>query len=106
MPSTSEELQVTCDESGNDGEQLMQGTGAVLALGSHDLGESEADELMAWLHEETGTPASNELKFKRLTRLDSGDLLAELFDSKLPDRARKRKLRSWQRPMGLRPAQP
>lgn len=60
-------VEIACDESGSDGENLVKGGSRVFALGSTDLVMEEAREVMADLRAATGF-AGNELKSSTLLK--------------------------------------
>ncbi|TFC19720.1 hypothetical protein E3O19_01800 [Cryobacterium algoritolerans] len=86
MTTPEDVLDISCDESGNDGERLVDGSGTVFSHGSHDLSLEEASEIMDWLRSETRSQAP-EFKFKQLARHCDPELLSELFEERLANRA-------------------
>jgi Protein of unknown function (DUF3800) len=79
---------ICCDESGNDGENLMAGTTTVFAHGSVNIGADEATEIIATLRAETGS-RSSEFKTKNLLAPKNLSIVLDLFGSGGPlmDRA-------------------
>lgn len=74
-------IDISCDESGNNGENLVDSSTRVFALGSHDLENAESAEVMDWLRAESGVKAP-ELKAKYLFKIDP-DIVVELFAERL-----------------------
>jgi hypothetical protein len=63
----TEQVEIACDESGSDSENLVEGRSRVFTLGSTDLSLNEAGELMAALRAATGF-AGKELKSSTLLK--------------------------------------
>jgi hypothetical protein len=78
-------VEVTCDESNNHGENLIDSPSEVFAHGSHDLTSAEAADLLDWLRNESGVKAT-EFKSKHLGSFEK-DLVEELFGQRLAGRS-------------------
>lgn len=76
---------IACDESGNTGENITQGTVGVFSEGSHDLTTDESEDVLERLRAELELPGT-ELKWKHIRRADS--LREELFGDRLTGRAK------------------
>lgn len=83
-PTEPGTYQISCDESGNTGENLTQGKVGVFSEGSHDLTLDEAADIIDWLKARTRSQAV-EIKWKQLKKLDW--LHADLFGDRLRGRA-------------------
>ncbi|MBY0286198.1 MAG: DUF3800 domain-containing protein [Mycobacteriaceae bacterium] len=71
-------IEIACDESGAEGENLIEGSARVFSLGSTDLTIREADELMHRLRAETGF-GGRELKSSTLLKPRHLAATLELF---------------------------
>jgi hypothetical protein len=60
-------IEIACDESGSDGENLIKGGARVFAHGSTDMRRDEARQLIALLERESGFRGV-ELKSSRLLK--------------------------------------
>lgn len=65
--NSGESVEIACDESGSDGENLVAGTSRVFAHGSTDLSLDEASRLIASLQSDIRFGGS-ELKSQRLLK--------------------------------------
>lgn len=71
-------IEIACDESGSDGENLIDGTTRVFAHGSTDLTLDEADDLVRRIRQHTGL-ATRELKSTSLLKPRFRDFTLEML---------------------------
>ncbi|MGV8977251.1 MAG: hypothetical protein ACOH17_04335 [Cellulomonas sp.] len=76
--ATQSVLEVACDESGSDGENLFESRHRVFAHGSVDLSKDEADVVLRYVRQQFGF-GGEELKASRLLRAASLDDVGALF---------------------------
>jgi len=78
ISESAKPVDIACDESGSDGENLVEGTSRVFALGSTDLSVDEARALMSHLRVATGF-AGTDLKSSILLKPKNRGVLLGLF---------------------------
>lgn len=76
-------IEVACDESGSEGENLLEGGARIFAHGSTDLNIAEAEAVVAELRKETGSRA-DELKSSALLSARNLPILLALFEDDGP----------------------
>jgi hypothetical protein len=84
-PSEVNPTEIACDESGNTGENVTQGSFGVFSEGSHDLSIAESERVMDWLRGELPSNVT-EIKWKHVKSRRS-EIVEELFQTHLASRS-------------------